>query len=304
MKNAKAIYEQRINKFIDHVNHNIDQTFKLDTLAEIAFFSPYHFHRIFTAITQETVNDFTNRVRLEKAARLLKFSTQSITDIAYNCGFSSTATFSRAFKQYFKLSPSAYKKGGEIQNSKIRKNLFPVSDYHCTMNEAELRAKFNVEIKTMPEQKIAYIRVANSFEDGVVIKAFAKLIEWAKTNHLYETGTFFGMSLDDPMVTPKEKYRYEVCMTIPDSFTIKSDNFIETMTLPKSQYAVLSVSGDFNLVATATQYLFNDWLIHSVYEPNHQPGLEIFRNKTKVCDWSHFELDLCLPIIPIKTITS
>jgi len=49
-------------------------------------------------------------------------------------------------------------------------------------------------------------------------------------------------------------------------------------------------------VATATDYLIRGWLINSDYEPEHAPGLEIFLDKENAMDWSHFELELCIPV--------
>jgi len=105
----------------------------------------------------ETVNAFTNRLRNEKAARLLRFSQRSIAEIAFECGFSSAATLSRAFKQYFGISPGQYRRGDEIKNSKIRKDLQLITEYYCDIKQEELQQHFPVYIKQLPERKIAYI---------------------------------------------------------------------------------------------------------------------------------------------------
>lgn len=299
MNKSSEIYQSRINRVIDYVNGHLEKTFSLDELASIAHFSSFHFHRIFVAVTGESVNFFTNRVRLEKTARLLKFSSHSISEVAMECGFSSPSTFSRAFKQYFGISPSAYREGEKIENSKICKELFPLNEYLVPMNEEELTTNFPVEVREFTERRVAYIRVSDSFQEGVVINTYKKLIKWAKTVNVFDSGQIFGMSLDDPMVTPQDKYRYEACITLPEDFKIDPNHPMETMILPSCNYAVTSVSGDFKRMATATHYLFNHWLINSPYEPTHQPGLEIFKNKEKVCDWSHFDLNLCIPIKPI-----
>ena len=68
------------------------------------------------------------------------------------------------------------------------------------------------------------------------------------------------------------------------------------MKIPAMRYAVVKVSGDIRKVATAWDFLYRDWLLQSSYEPEHAPALEVFLNKEKATDWSHFELDLCLPI--------
>ena len=95
MTKSTDIYRRRINQVIDHLNGNLHRSVALEELASVAFFSPYHFHRIFVALMGETVNAFTNRLRNEKAARLLRFSQKPVTEIAAECGFSSTATLSR-----------------------------------------------------------------------------------------------------------------------------------------------------------------------------------------------------------------
>jgi AraC family transcriptional regulator len=300
MNKSNEIYKSRINKAIDYVNNNLDKSISLEELASASFFSPFHFHRIFVAVTGETVNNFTNRIRNEKAARLLKFSKKSISEISIECGFSSTSTLSRLFKQYFEISPSEYRKTGKIKNSKIRKELFPVNKYHCNISEEELKIKFPVAIRELPERKIAYIRVMDAFREGIVLKVFEEMVEWAKKRNLFDSETIFGMSMDDPDVTPKEKYRYEVCITIPKIFSIESGSSIETTTLPKCKYAVTAVSGDFNLVVAATNYLFDHWLINSSYESEPQHGLEVFLDKENICNWNHFDLELYIPVKALK----
>lgn len=119
MNKSNEIYQKRINKVIEYTNNNLSKSSSLEELAAIAYISPFHFYRIFIAITRESIIFFANRLRLEKAARLLKLSKQPILDVAMDCGFSSAATFSRSFKQYFGISPSSYKRTGKIENSKI-----------------------------------------------------------------------------------------------------------------------------------------------------------------------------------------
>lgn len=300
MTNPIQIYQNRINTVIDYITDNLDKSFSLEELASVAHFSSFHFHRIFVAVVGESVNFYTNRARLEKAARLLKFSSHSISAVAYECGFSSPSTFSRSFKQYFDMAPSAYRKLGDTKNRKICKELFPLDQYLVPMPMEEKKKKFPIGIKKMPKRKVAYIRVIDSYKEGVVIRAFEKLIDWAKHRNLFSKTQFFGMSLDDPTVTPKEKYRYEACMTIPDDFEVEEHMEIGTMHLPPCQYATLRISGDLKIVATGTSYLFKDWLINSQYKPEHQYGLELFLDKEKVCNWDHFELELCLPVKQLR----
>jgi AraC family transcriptional regulator len=291
---AKSEYAERIDRVIDYLRANLHRPVKLAELADVACFSEFHFHRIFTAVSGETLNNFTNRLRLEKAARLLRYSEQSVTDIALDCGFSSSATFSRAFRSGYETSPSEFRRSGEIKKSKIRKELFPKDEYGLSMSAEEKRAAFPVRLIEIPERQVAYIRVTNAFDMDRVLAALRTLIAWAKSQDVFSRGILFGMSVDDPHVTPKHLYRYEVCLASSSPFECMEG--MSKLKMPAMRYAAIKVSGDIHKVATAWDYLYRDWLINSAYEPAHAPALEIFLDRESATDWSHFELELCLPV--------
>jgi len=171
---ANSEYAQRINRVIDYLRENLDRQVKLEELAKVACFSEFHFHRIFRAVSGETLNNFTNRLRLEKAARLLRYSDQSLTDIALDCGFSSSATFSRAFRSGYDTSPSWFRKSGEIKKSKICKELFSGQEYLLPMSAEEKRDAFPVRLIDVPERQVAYIRVTNAFEMDSLFRLSAR----------------------------------------------------------------------------------------------------------------------------------
>ena len=302
MSNASHEYTRRIDRVIDYLRDHLDKPLKLEDLARVACFSEYHFHRVFGAMTGETLNDFTNRLRLEKAARLLRYSEQSLTDIALDCGFSSSATFSRAFRTGYDTSPSQFRKSAEIKKSKICKELFSGREYLLPMSAEEKRAAFPVRLIDIPERQVAYIRVTNAFELDRVLAATKTMIEWAKSQDIFSQGILFGMSVDDPHVTPKHLYRYEVCLA--SSFPFECMEGMSKLKMPAMRYAATRVSGDIRKVATATDYLFRGWLINSDYEPEHAPGLEIFLDKENAMDWSHFELELCIPVRKLTEVRS
>lgn len=71
MNKYQKEYIHRINKVIDYIEQNLDSELSLERLADVALFSPYHFHRIFSAFMGETLSGFIRRKRIEKAASLL-----------------------------------------------------------------------------------------------------------------------------------------------------------------------------------------------------------------------------------------
>lgn len=100
-------YRKRIDSVLKYIEENLDRKISLAEAAEVSHFSAYHFHRIFTGLMGETVNDYVVRRRLERAVNRLIFKPElSVTQIAMENGFSSSANFSKAVKLHFGFSPS------------------------------------------------------------------------------------------------------------------------------------------------------------------------------------------------------
>jgi AraC-like DNA-binding protein len=131
-------YIARINRVIDFIERHIDEPLPLERLAGVAYFSPFHFHRIFRALMGETLNQFIQRLRVEKAARQLRdHPRKSVTAIALDCGFSGSAAFARVFKEAFGVSASAWRAGRRRGRGKIGKMTLPAGA--CAVARFEIR---------------------------------------------------------------------------------------------------------------------------------------------------------------------
>ena len=62
----KEDYIKRINNVLLFIDQHLDQELNLETIAKIGNYSPFHLHRIFKAITNETINEYITRKRIEK----------------------------------------------------------------------------------------------------------------------------------------------------------------------------------------------------------------------------------------------
>jgi AraC family transcriptional regulator len=93
-------YKNRIVRAISFIENNLAQPISLDLIADHCHFSSFHFHRIFRGAMNETLNHYEGRRRLEKTINMLAFRKEiSITTIAMDCGFSSSANFAKAVKK-------------------------------------------------------------------------------------------------------------------------------------------------------------------------------------------------------------
>ncbi|TCV96240.1 AraC family transcriptional regulator [Luteibacter rhizovicinus] len=82
----------------------------LDRLAAVAGRHPVHVSRSFHAFYGVPVGDYVRRLRVEKAAVLLRSTRRPLIDIAIECGFAGAAQFSRSFRAAFDSTPSSYRK--------------------------------------------------------------------------------------------------------------------------------------------------------------------------------------------------
>jgi AraC-like DNA-binding protein len=90
--------------YIDkHYSLNID----LDNISEEAYFSKFHFIRLFKKIYSKTPHQYLTIVRIEKAMQLLQAGIP-ISEVCYSVGFESLSSFSGLFKRIVDLTPSAY----------------------------------------------------------------------------------------------------------------------------------------------------------------------------------------------------
>src|SRR5512141_1104659 len=104
-------YLARIHRVQDHIERHLQEELRLEDLARVACFSPFHFHRISAAVTGETIREFVLRLWLERAAsQLLLTPGRSVTGIALDCGFGGSAAFARAFRAAFGTTATQFRK--------------------------------------------------------------------------------------------------------------------------------------------------------------------------------------------------
>jgi AraC family transcriptional regulator len=297
----KDAYEAQINRVTTFISAHIDTPLRLDELARMAGFSPYHFHRIFKNVTGETLNEFVVRRRLERAVALMKADRSArLTQIALACGFSELSDLSRVFKQRYGFPPGAWDRSIPLQVSKIRQA--PDGLRHYTADELaqmEASAEFDIQLREVSEQTIAYIRVENSYENSQkIVRAFKDLMQWALAHA--PGGRLIGMSEDDPDVTPPAQCRYDVCMTVPDG--TKPQAQISIRTLPALRLAVIHCVGDIALVDRAWQYLYRHWLPRSGYLPDNIPVMELYARWPDDSGWEQLDIECAIAVLPVTAV--
>ena len=94
----------------EYLNDNIREDISLDTISRDIGISKYYLHRLFTEINESTPLEYLTAIRLKKAKNKLRYSKDSIFEIAIACGFDNTSYFSNSFKKHIGFSPTHFRK--------------------------------------------------------------------------------------------------------------------------------------------------------------------------------------------------
>ena len=98
-----------MQRALKYLENNFTEEINLESMADYAGLSKYHFSRLFKETTGINFNVYLSNLRIESAKRLIKNSSKKIIEIAYECGFSSIRTFNRNFKEFCDVTPYEYR---------------------------------------------------------------------------------------------------------------------------------------------------------------------------------------------------
>ena len=318
---AKFDYGTRINRAIDYITRNLDQPLRLEEVARAACFSPFHFHRIFHALMQETLASFVKRVRLERALYLLSHRRRvKLTDVALACGFTSSSDFSRCFRAHYGVAPRKFdvKSFRHSRREEMRASLASPGEPNrfARLPRGVNPDGFVATLRKLQARRVAYIRVHQPYEGDRVPRAVARLLAWAEARGLAD-GQWLGYQWEDPEVVPLEKCRYDVGLVVsglgnkqhlaPDmpevaalnrvDATPEPDNGEVSFTVfPPFLVAEIDIAGSVDLELRALDWLFRTWLPGSGYAPAHQPMFEAFNGRPFADGMDYFKLRVQLPI--------
>jgi AraC family transcriptional regulator len=317
LSNTHAVeYAQRMNKVLDYIDQHLDTPLDLPTLAEVAHFSAFHFHRVFLAWVGETLGDYMWRRRLEIAAvHLAARSQATILEIALTVGFGSSEAFARAFKRRFGCTPSAWRAGtpqrwaDELASTRLRHANRNLNQRHSKPDQAvapgtsedtglnNLEFKMDMKVKKLPAVRVAYMRYTGPYGAGVNRFWMETFAPWCRANGLDGMGCY-GIGLDDPGVTAAAKCRYDACVEVPANFVAKSPAGIAD--LPGGLYAVGNFVGTVPDISLAWTELLRNWLPSSGMQADARPCFEYYPPNAKYDPRTGvLECQICLPVRPL-----
>ncbi|WP_100334187.1 AraC family transcriptional regulator [Bacillus alkalisoli] len=287
-------YEIHIKRTIDYIEENLHEDISLENLAEIACFSPYHFHRIFQALVGESVMEYVRKRRLTYAAERLYYSNEKVLDIAIEVGFQYQVSFNRSFKKVFGVSPVQYRNAKSLSGP-LRGKAY--------LHPKQLTGGSTMELKfvTKPAFHIIGYELKTKTEDGQNNKDIPVFWQHYIQNDL-------GSKIPGPI----KKYEE---LGICSDFCSETGEFVYVIgkevangaeapegmsyrSYPEQEYAVFTTpkatDETFSSAIQSTwQHIFAEWFPHSDYEYSGVVDFELYDER---CFGAEKVMDIYIPV--------
>ena len=254
--------EKRLLRVLDHIHDNPAGDLSLDALSDVAAMSRFHWHRVFRAMTGETLAQAVRRIRMQRASYLPVMTDDPLATIAAAVGMDSLPSFKRCFTEAFLMSPSAFRKRGELRPfartpTPRRPPMFPVT----------IRSEAPIRLAALPHRG-AYFEVSRAFQKLSAVMASRDLFRNA--------GRMIAVFYDDPQSTPEPDLRSHAGFEIKGASDLSTP--LEDVTLPAGRQAVLTYKGPYAGLPDAYDELFGLWRPSSGEEPADSPSFEVYLN--------------------------
>ena len=274
-------YTQRINKVVAYINDHLDESLDLKTLAEVAALSEFHFHRVFKALKGESIGAHISRLRIEAAARLLRYSALSIEDIAFNIGYEAPAALSKAFKNQYGITPTQYRTNKDIYIMK-KEIINP---------DLALKAPKIIELEP---KNLIYVALTGKYGTLDYGKAYEQLWAVVKSQKLFTKGIeSICVSYDDPKITEASLQRSEVSLAIHKPAHPEGE--VSCKTLAGGKYAVFFYQGSYSHLSAVYDAAMR-WVIDSEYEVREEPTFEKYLNDSRRTPEEKLKTEIYIPI--------
>jgi AraC family transcriptional regulator len=295
-KNIPKEYSRSINAAINFILKNLNENLSLEQLAKVANYSPFHFQKIFKQSTGESPKHFITRMRLETAAHFIIIHPhKSITEIGIDSGFSSPATFARAFRNYFGISAeelrrmpveqrlNSFKKGGQ------KKQLLETDLNFKNINPGDEMTPESLKIVVKKTESIRGIFVSTDLQDAATIcAAFKAIIQSAEIYDLLTLRSkFIGI------IYPHQNL-YKAVVSVEPYQQIPSN--LNVMQIQGGKFGAYKIRNNLPFAFATFKVFTQAWLPESGYRMTDICGYEVFSENPLNKSYHEMEREIFIAI--------
>ena len=285
MKRATLQRHTKIaNDIMYYIYTHIDISIDIEELSRELGVSKFYMHKIFKELFGKNIYESIKSIRLQKAASLLltnKYST--ISEIANACGYSSHASFIKAFRSRFCTTPKEWRAG---EYKKFSREILLSSNIQTSPTKDF--KKLVPKIVEMPTIESYYIRNSGYIQN---VKEIWQKLYTLTLEHKIDEFKTIALLHDNPTITPLDECQYIACIS-----TLQAGDILSKK-LPKFQissgvYAHFDLKGRGDDLLHFIHWVYHDWLIESEYETTTKPSFIIYHKNNYLRDEQDGEFDI------------
>lgn len=271
------------NKLIWQIEMRLQQPVQLADLADACAVSPYHMARSFQMATGLAPMTYLRARRLTEAAKLIAIGDQDILTIALTVQYNSHEAFTRAFANYFSVTPSTVRKARSTANLTLMEPL--------KMQKEMIVDVPAPEIKTRGAFRVMGIGARCSFENNSAIPGLWQTFN-AREGEVEDPVSWaaIGVCCDGD---GKGNFRYVAGYEVgPKTARPKG---MDDVTVPAGRYAVFTHSGHIGDFAKTVYTIWNKALPDAGLEPRMAPDFELYDQRFNA-DTGRGEVEIWIPV--------
>lgn len=254
MTTAASAYQQRMQRVLDHIAEHLDDPLDVTTLSAVAAFSPFHFHRQFSAVFGISVHRYIQLARLKRAGFQLAFRDwQSVTEVAMDAGYTAPEAFARAFRKQIGQAPSAFRQAPAWQDWQAA--VTPLA----TARSKRMTTYTSADVTLIDFPATPILAMRHAGDPARVGQTIQRFIAWRRANGLTPSRhATFNIFHDDPLTTPAADYRLDIAVASDRRPGI--DDPVAAAMIPAGRCARLRITGSSDDLEAAANWLYRDWL--------------------------------------------
>lgn len=260
----------------------------LDALAAIAHQSPYHFHRLYRALTGETPGRTVARLRLLQALQLLAQTDSRVTEVALSVGFESPQALARACRQALDATPTALREDAALREQWQQRLSLPAGD------AADDSVPLQVRVTTLEPFDVVALRTRGAFDD--LDQAFGQVFAWAAEQGLAEhLQQLVGIALNDHRDVAAGDCTFDCGMRFGRALPALAAP-LRLLRLGGGEHAVLRHVGSYAGLEAATDALLRQWLPESGRALRDAPLYYHYLDDPEETPEAILRADICVPL--------
>ncbi|TCS78217.1 AraC family transcriptional regulator [Pectinatus cerevisiiphilus] len=283
-----------INRCISFIEKNITRKLNLDEIAAHSLISKYYLHRMFRALTGESLMDYVHARKLSESISDLMYSDLHILDIALKYGFEYEQSYIRAFRQNFKCTPQQVRRG-KISLRIVEK--ININDIYGVENSAIYKPFFVFRPKTYLVGKKT--KIMNKSGDRAANELGTKFFygERKKIKNILNENIYYGYT---DWSNSKNGYIYYMPATQVENLQDVPED-MSGIEIPAGKYVVFRFVGFFRpedlngrKIGRVLVHMYTKWIFNSGYRFSVPFRFELI--DSNIATNNYCELDIYQPI--------